>query len=732
MRKEGVWKQALALVLSAAMVFGNVSPVSAAAGDTAGSAGAATGGTAGDSSVVENPDAYKELKFDFEDGQQEVSGDDALYIENGITFLNQCSQDVVTDDDGNEIESDNNPNKSKGAEVVDASTIPNATEADKAHGKVLKLDKGKTNPQLDNDGNIVYDNNGNIVYTQTAGIDYLTTTEGALASYDYSNGVTFSFDIRPEGQRDWNYLFAFGMFGDVKYAVTGTLGFIAGYDSDQKKQDAIDKDGSWQAFFPGGNWLPGNEIVSGVDNPADAWNFFGEAYAERNAHKWYNMKYIYTKAGLTIEVNGVPTVTYNDANGYMEGILQNMSKGQLRIGKGAIENFEGFIGYMDNVSIQPVHLGAHDYVAIEGGTVPADCTTPGSRKVKCSMCGVVDTQVIPPNGHTYNHVDAKAATCTESGNIEHYRCSACSGYFVSGDDGVQTVTSKTVTLGAPGHDYNEVVSKKATAAADGEITKTCKNCTEGTTGHVVKEAIAKASNIALVGASSYTYTGKKITPQVTVKDSAGKDIGTANYTVTYGENTKAGTGTVTVTFKGDKYTGSVTKNFTITAAASLKLNKTKVTLYTGKASKTITIKPTVTGASQTVSWTTSNKKVATVKNGKITAVGKGTATITAKANGISQTVKVTVKNPTITIKNGKKAVKKNTVTVKKKKSVKLTVSVSPKNSGSAVKALSKKDKKIATVSYKKGKLTIKGKKKGTVKVKITSGKTTKTLTVKVK
>ena len=108
-------------------------------------------------------------------------------------------------------------------------------------------------------------------------------------------------------------------------------------------------------------------------------------------------------------------------------------------------------------------------------------------------------------------------------------------------------------------------------------------------------------------------------------------------------------------------------------AASLKLSKSKVTLYTGKATKTATIKATVTGASKAVSWKSSNTKVAKVdKKGKITAVKAGKATITAKANGISKKVTVTVKNPTIAFKNGKKAVKKNTVTVKKKKSVKIT------------------------------------------------------------
>ena len=44
-------------------------------------------------------------------------------------------------------------------------------------------------------------------------------------------------------------------------------------------------------------------------------------------------------------------------------------------------------------------------------------------------------------------------------------------------------------------------------------------------------------------------------------------------------------------------------------------------------------------------WRSLNETVATVSNGIITAVGPGTATITAKCNGFEATVEVDVKNP---------------------------------------------------------------------------------------
>lgn len=59
---------------------------------------------------------------------------------------------------------------------------------------------------------------------------------------------------------------------------------------------------------------------------------------------------------------------------------------------------------------------------------------------------------------------------------------------------------------------------------------------------------------------------------------------------------------------------------------------------------TATVKPD-NATNKTVTWTTSNDKVATVANGVVTAVGKGTATITAAADGKTATCKVTVKVP---------------------------------------------------------------------------------------
>ena len=59
----------------------------------------------------------------------------------------------------------------------------------------------------------------------------------------------------------------------------------------------------------------------------------------------------------------------------------------------------------------------------------------------------------------------------------------------------------------------------------------------------------------------------------------------------------------------------------------------------------------VTGGSGRISWSSSNKKVATVnKNGRVKAVKKGTCYIYAKRNGVRLKCKVIVKNPKLSSK----------------------------------------------------------------------------------
>ncbi|MGN1136983.1 MAG: cellulase family glycosylhydrolase [Oscillospiraceae bacterium] len=73
----------------------------------------------------------------------------------------------------------------------------------------------------------------------------------------------------------------------------------------------------------------------------------------------------------------------------------------------------------------------------------------------------------------------------------------------------------------------------------------------------------------------------------------------------------------------------------------ISLNKTSVSIAIGKS---YTLKPTLSGMSKaTVQWSSSDKSVATVSKGKVTAKGIGTAKITVKVKDTSYKAECTVK-----------------------------------------------------------------------------------------
>ena len=81
------------------------------------------------------------------------------------------------------------------------------------------------------------------------------------------------------------------------------------------------------------------------------------------------------------------------------------------------------------------------------------------------------------------------------------------------------------------------------------------------------------------------------------------------------------------------------------AVESVTLNKTELTLEVGgEETLTATVAPD-DATDKAITWSSDNTAVATVNNGKVTAVAAGTATITATADGKSATCTVTVNAP---------------------------------------------------------------------------------------
>ena len=191
------------------------------------------------------------------------------------------------------------------------------------------------------------------------------------------------------------------------------------------------------------------------------------------------------------------------------------------------------------------------------------------------------------------------------------------GIVVSGE-GISTVTikkeDKTDTVTVPKDTEILLIEEDGTAVYEG-----------------LKD-LSLHSTITLSG-EVFAYTGKEITPDITVKDIEGKTLerGT-DYQLLFENNTIPGEGKVTIEGLGS-YTGEVVKNFKI-----LPIDQTisvKAKASTVAVGKTTTI--TTTGAKGSVAYKSSNESVATVSStGKVTAKKVGTVKITVTAKATEQ------------------------------------------------------------------------------------------------
>ena len=152
---------------------------------------------------------------------------------------------------------------------------------------------------------------------------------------------------------------------------------------------------------------------------------------------------------------------------------------------------------------------------------------------------------------------------------------------------------------------------------------------------------------------------------------------------------------------------------------SVKLSKSKAVVEKGK---TLTLKATVTLPEKSVTWKSSNTKVATVTStGKVKGVKAGTATITCTStvSGAKATCKVTV---------GYVTLDKSEAFVKKGKTLTLTPTVYPSSLTDKSVTWKSSDESIATVTSE-GK--VKGIKYGTATITCTSNATGLSTTCKV-
>lgn len=170
---------------------------------------------------------------------------------------------------------------------------------------------------------------------------------------------------------------------------------------------------------------------------------------------------------------------------------------------------------------------------------------------------------------------------------------------------------------------------------------------------------------------------------------------------------KEGTATITASAGGKSATCSVRVSAKIITVTSISLDKTSLSMQVGETETlTATVKPD-DATDKTVVWTSSDGAVASVSNGKITALKSGKATITAKSGTCSAECEVTVSVNTESI-----TLDKTTLSLAVGESATLTATVKPDDATDKTVAWSSSDESVAKVDngkvtgIKSGKATV--------------------------
>ena len=320
----------------------------------------------------------------------------------------------------------------------------------------------------------------------------------------------------------------------------------------------------------------------------------------------------------------------------------------------------------------------------------ATCTAAGSKVENCASCDATRTVTIPAKGHTVVKDAAVVPTVFADGKTEGSHCSVC-GTVIEKQNTIAKVPG-TIYLTASSLKMKtgqSTTAFKATGSSEGDyVTAVTSN----------KPGTVKVTNVNKNGTFKLTAGKKKGSAVVTVTLASKK---TASFKVTV---QKAAVKTTKIT--------TSTKSLTLAKGATYK-----------KLASSITVTPVT--SKEKVTYSSSNKKVATVSSkGVIKAKKAGTAKITIKSGNKKTVVTVKVTGVKTTNLSGVPAAKN----VSKGKSFKIKAIATPKNTDEKITYKSS-NKKVATVTSKG---VVKGLKKGTATIIVQSGSKKMTCKVTVK
>ena len=255
--------------------------------------------------------------------------------------------------------------------------------------------------------------------------------------------------------------------------------------------------------------------------------------------------------------------------------------------------------------------------------------------------------------------------------------------WTTSDASVVTVNNGVVTAIKVG---TAIITAKA-----GDQSATCSITVMATP--VTSVTLNKTSTSLKVG-ETLTLTAKVNPSNATDKTVNWSTSDASVVTVSDGVVTAIKLGSATITAKAGDKTATCSVTVVPTPVTSVTLNKTSTSLKVGETlTLTATVKPD-DATDKTITWDSSDSSVATVRDGVVTAIKLGSATITAKAGDKSATCSITVvPTPVTSI-----TLDKTSASLKVGETATLTATVKPDDVTDKTVIWSTSDASIASVS----------------------------------
>lgn len=239
-------------------------------------------------------------------------------------------------------------------------------------------------------------------------------------------------------------------------------------------------------------------------------------------------------------------------------------------------------------------------------------------------------------------------------------------------------------------------------------------------------------NIAFTSATDWSVSfseTKALSSWLVVTPPAGTG-GQVDAVITVLPNTTTGSRSAQLSF----VSGTITKTISISqggrstvAIKSVVLNEASVDFYPGETFQLVaSVLPSNADGSLAVEWSSSNNGVVTVTDGLLTAVGEGSATVTAAAGSVKATCSVTVLHKAVPVTGV--SLDRTELTLETGATAQLTATVTPAGADDSTPVWTSSDPSVATVS-ETGLVTAKA--VGTATITVTAGGKSASCTVTV-